>query len=77
MGSDNPVVGGIPVNIPRIESEGDKAARHKVALANALEVVVQAMREAHRDGFEPQFGVGIDPYGRYSLQHPVSLVKRY
>lgn len=58
------------------ESETDKAARHKAALAELLKPVADACEAARKDGFYPDFQVQLNPFGMYTVG-PVSLVKRF
>lgn len=62
---------------PDIEPEADRAARHKQALVNALAVVVAVAEEARRDGFYVEFGLNLDAFGRYTIQPPAGLIKRF
>ena len=64
-------------NILRLESEADKAARHKQALVEALGPVVAACEAARRDGFLSEFQVGLNQFGIYALNVPPTMVKRY
>lgn len=61
---------------PDIEPEPARAARHKKALAEALEVVRQAAEAARADGFYVEFGMPLDQFGRYVVS-PIGLIKRF
>lgn len=61
---------------PDIEPEADRAARHKAAISNALQVVVAACEEARKDGFHVEYQAGLGPFGQYAIQH-IALVKRF
>lgn len=67
---------GTTLPAPDIEPEADRAARHKQVITNTLQVVVDAMEEARRDGFYTECNFGLNPYGQYAVQH-VALVKRF
>jgi len=67
----------LPGNVLKLEPEADKAARHKQALANALLVVAAVAEEARRDGFYVEFGINLDNYGRYVINPPATILKRY
>lgn len=59
------------------ESEADRAVRHKQALTNALLVVVAVAEEARKDGFYVEFGLNMDAFGRYTINPPAGLIKRF
>jgi hypothetical protein len=63
--------------VVRLELEADKAARHKQALSNAMLVVCAVAEEARRDGFYVEFGLGMDQFGRYVINPPATILKRY
>jgi hypothetical protein len=63
--------------VVKLESEADKAARHKQALSNAMLVVCAVAEEARRDGFYVEFGLGVDQFGRYVINPPATILKRY
>lgn len=63
--------------MPDIEPEADRAARHKAALTEALVGVIAASEAARRDGFYVEFGVNLNPFGQYTIQPPVGLIKRF
>lgn len=60
-----------------IEPEEAKAARHKAAITAALEAVVTASEGARKDGFYIEFGVNLNQFGRYAIQPPVALIRRF
>lgn len=62
--------------IDRIEPEADRAARHKKALAEALEAVRVAAEAARMDGFFVELGLPLDQFGRY-VATPIGLIKRF
>jgi len=64
-------------NVLRLETDADKAARHKQALADVLGPVVAACEAARRDGFLVEYQVGLNQFGVYALTIPPCLVKRY
>jgi hypothetical protein len=61
----------------KLETEVDKASRHKQALSNALLVVVAVAEEARGDGFYVEFGLNLDGFGRYVINPPAGILKRY
>jgi hypothetical protein len=63
--------------VVKLELEADKAARHKQALGNALLVVAGVAEEARRDGFYVEFGINLDQFGRYVINPPATVIKRY
>jgi hypothetical protein len=63
--------------VVKLELEADKAARHKQALSNAMLVVCAVAEEARRDGFYVEFGLGMDQFGRYVINPPATILKRY
>jgi len=64
-------------NVRKIESEAEKAARHKRALNEVLGPVVAACEAARQDGFMVEYQINLNPYGVYALVMPPTLVKRY
>jgi hypothetical protein len=64
-------------NVTKLQTEAEKAARHKQVLANALLVVAAAAEEARRDGFYVEFGINLDAFGRYVVNPPATILKRY
>lgn len=63
--------------MPDIEPEADRAERHKAAIAEALQGVIVACEDARRDGFYAEFGVNLNQFGKYTIQPPVGLIKRF
>lgn len=59
------------------ESEADKVARHKAALVKTLEAVRLAAEDARKDGYHVEFGFQMDQFGRYTIQPPAGLIKRF
>lgn len=63
--------------VPDIEPEEMRAERHKRAIADALGAVILACEAARQDGFYIEFGVNLNQFGKYTIQPPVGLVKRF
>lgn len=61
---------------PDIEPEAERAARHKQAITDALQVVIAACDDARRDGFYVECPFGLNQFGQYQIQH-VALIKRF
>lgn len=66
-----------PSLMPDIEPEAVRAERHKAAVAAALVGVIAAAEAARRDDFYVEFGVNLNPFGQYTIQPPVGLIKRF
>lgn len=64
-------------DIVKMETEAEKAARHKQALNDVLGPVVAACEAARRDGFLVEYQVGLNQFGVYALTVQPCLVKRY
>lgn len=67
----------MPGIVTRLEPEVDRAARHKAALVKALEGVRLVAEEARKDGYYIEFGINLDQFGRYTIQPPAGLIKRF
>lgn len=65
------------MDVPDIEPELAKAARHKQNIAHALDAVLDACEAARRDGFYVEFGVNLNSCGQYTIQPTVALIKRF
>jgi hypothetical protein len=63
--------------VTQFESETDRAARHKAALVAALDAVRLVAEAARQDGFYVEFGLNLDAFGRYTIQPPAGLIKRF
>lgn len=64
-------------DIVKMETEAEKAARHKQALNDVLGPVVAACEAARRDGFLVEYTINLNQFGVYALVIPPMLVKRY